>query len=497
MASLTRPDHSASQRAHTHLLEDYGPSRRRGRAIRTNLAERFPDRTADEIEDAVQTALQRFLADREASEFTEPARVFAWLRTVAYRAMVRELESRRRAVSTDPTGPVLEGETSEEPGPAAELLAIEEEGELKVLVEEVAATLSESRRQVFALWAAGKRRAEISEQLDISDRAAKKALEEIMRSAREVMARQTGGGCEEGEPLVLRLTCGLAAAGEAARARLHIQHCGRCSAFSEELAAWKEKVPAVLPPVAIEVAHPGLLGRTAGRVGEAVGSAKRHALGGGAQMKQQATLATYGRAPDPTPFIGTRPGTVVAVVAGCMAIGGGAATICSQPGVDPLGAAQELFSGGPEEPAKEPSPPKAEEPATPPAAEEPAEEPVIAPVYGTEEEPEPEPSTSTPSTDQPHEEAHSTEHEATKVEPAVSEPEEVVVEEAAPPPPEQSFEPASPEYPAVESSPSSTSSSSSSSSSSPSTTSSGSESSSSAAEPAAVPKNEATQFGGP
>lgn len=125
------------------------------------------------------------------------------------------------------------------------------------------------------------------------------------------------------------------------------------------------KVPAVLPPVAIEVTHPGLLGRTAGRVGEAVGSAKRHVLGGGAQIKQQATLATYGRAPDPTPFIGTRPGTVVAVVAGCIAIGGGAATICSQPGVDPLGAAKDLLLGSSEEAAEGPSALKAEEPAAP------------------------------------------------------------------------------------------------------------------------------------
>jgi len=441
----------------------------------------------------VQAACQKFLADSDAVGFTEPPRIYAWLRTAAYREMVHELEGQTRMTAADPNGSLLETEASDEPGPVADLMEIEKQAELKILVEQVSSTLSDSRRQVFVLWAAGRRRPEIAEQLGISDRAVKKALEEVMRNAREVLTRQTGGGCAEGESLVLRLTCGLAAAGEAVRARLHLQHCGRCSAFSEELAAWKDKVPAVLPPVAVEVAHPGLLGRVVGRVGEAVGSARRHVLGGGAQIKQQATLATYGRAPDPTPFIGTRPGTVAAVVAGCLAIGGGAATICSQPGVDPIGAAADLFSGTSEETAKEPSPPKAEEPAVPPPAEEPAEEPVVAPVYGTEEAAESEPSKSTPSEAQPHEGSSSKEHEATAVEPAVSEPEEVAVEEATPPPPEQSFEAASPEYPAVESSSPSTSSS----SSSPSTSSSGSESSSSAAEPAAVPKNEATQFGGP
>ncbi|OJU79685.1 MAG: hypothetical protein BGO11_18490 [Solirubrobacterales bacterium 70-9] len=491
---MASPSHAPDLRQPALLLEEFGPGRQRGQMLRRQLAERFPGRLADEVEDAVQTACQKFLGNADAAGFTEPARAYAWLRTAAYREMVHELEGQTRTIAADPTGSLLEGEASDQPGPVAELMEIEEQTELEILVEEVASKLSDSRRRVFALWAAGRKRPEIAEQLGLSDRAVKKALEEVMRSAREVLTSRTGGGCAEGESLVLRLTCGLAAAGEEVRARLHLQHCGRCSTFSEELAAWKDRVPAVLPPVAVEVARPGLLGRAVGRVGEAVGSARRHVLGGGSQIKQQATLATYGRTPDPTPLIGTRPGTVAAVVAGCLAIGGGAATICSQPGVDPLGAAKDLISGTSGEAAKEPTPPKAEEPAAPPAAEEPAEEPVVGPVYGAEEATESQPSTSTSSETQPHEESSPTEHEQPAVEPAVSEPEEVVVEEASPPPAEQSFEPASPEYPAVESS---SSSSSSGSSSSPSTPSSGSESSSSAAKAAAVPKNEATQFGGP
>ncbi len=447
----------------------------------------------------MQTACQKFLGNADAAGFTEPARAYSWLRTAAYREMVHELEGQTRTIAADPTGSLLEGEASGQPGPVAELIEIEEKAELEILVEEVSSKLSDSRRRVFALWAAGRNRPEIAEQLGLSDRAVKKALEEVMRSAREVLTRRTGGGCVEGESLVLRLTCGLAAAGEEVRARLHLQHCGRCSAFSEELAAWKDRVPAVLPPVAIEVARPGLLGRAVGRVGEAVGSAKRHVLDGGSHIKQQAAIATYGRAPDPTPLTGARPGTVVAIVAGCLAIGGGAATICAQPGVDPLGAAKDLIAGTSEEPAEERAPPKSEEPAPPPAQEEPSEEPAVTPVYAPAEESRaPEESTSSPgpSEAQGKEEPSPKEEKAPSVEHALSEPEEVVVEETTPPPPEQSFEPASPEYPAVESSPS-TSSSSASTSSSPSTSSSGSESSSSKAEPTAVPKNEATQFGGP
>jgi RNA polymerase sigma factor (sigma-70 family) len=467
--------------------------------LRRQLAERFPGRPADEVEDAVQTACQKFLGNADAAGFTEPARAYAWLRTAAYRELVHELEGHTRTIAADPTGSLLEGEASDQPDPVAELLEIEEQAELKILVEEVSSMLSDSRRQVFALWAAGRKRPEIAEQLGLSDRAVKKALEEVMRSAREVLTRRTGGGCAEGESLVLRMTCGLAAAGEEVRARLHLQHCGRCSSFSEELAAWKDKVPAVLPPVAIEVARPGLFGRAVGRVGEAVGSAKRHVLDGGTHVKQQAAIATYGRTPDPTPLTGARPGTVVAVVAGCLAIGGGAATICAQPGVDPLGAAKDLIAGTSEEPAQEPASPKSEEPAPPSTQEEPSEEPAVTPVYAPEESKEAEESTSSsaPSEAQTKEEPSPKEEKAPSVEHAVSEPEEVVVEEATPPPPEQSFEPSSPEYPAVESSPSTSSSSASTSSSSPSSSSSGSESSSSKAEPAAVPKNEATQFGGP
>jgi len=52
---------------------------------------------------------------------------------------------------------------------------------------------------------------------------------------------------------------------------------------------------------------------------------------------------------DPTPFAAARPGTVAAVLASCVTIGGGAATYCVNEGLDPIGAATGLIAS-PQEP---------------------------------------------------------------------------------------------------------------------------------------------------
>lgn len=177
------------------LLEDYGRDRGRGRALRAQLADRFPDRSEDEVEEAVQSACQSFLDD--APGITDPGRAYAWLRTASYRAMLRQLQAQRRMAPADPTDAVIGAAVADGPGPVDELIALEEDTELGLLVEEVASSLPDQRRQVFALWAAGRRRPEIAAELGMSERAVKKALEKIMREAREVLARRVGGGCEE------------------------------------------------------------------------------------------------------------------------------------------------------------------------------------------------------------------------------------------------------------------------------------------------------------
>lgn len=449
------------------LLEDYGREGHRGRRLRSQLKERFPRHSEEEIEDAVQTACRCFL---DADGINDPGSAYAWIRTVAFRSLSHEYRAQGRLVSLqsaegEPGGAVPD----KRPGPVEELIDLEDTAELEILVQEIASSLSDQRRQIFTLWAAGRKRPEIAAELRLSERAVKRGLEDVMRQAREVLARRTGGGCAEGESLVLRFSCGLAGAGEAIRVRAHMKQCRSCSSFAEQLENWRDKVGVILGPAAMEVAHPGLVGRVVGRAGEAVSSVKRHVLDGAGQVKQQAA-AGYARTPDPTPLAGVRPGTVVAVVASCLAVGTGAATYCAQQGVDPLAAATDLIAGTEEEKEQVP----AEEEARTPVVETPAEA-VTGPTYQPAEE-----SQAPAETESPERTEEPAEHRAEPDPEPEPEPEPEVT-----PPPEQSFEPASPDYTATESTSSETSSSSS------------SGTTSEASHAKAVPANEAPQFGGP
>jgi RNA polymerase sigma factor (sigma-70 family) len=449
------------------VLRSLGREGERGRRLRAQLAGRFPGRPDEEIEDAVQSACRSFLA--EAEGISEPGRIYAWIRTAAHHALLREIEHHGRERATDPVELGRADSLVEKSGPADELISIEEDMELGALVGEVADSLTGRRRDVLALWGAGHARPEIAARLGVSERVVKRDLLAIMDEARLVLAREAGGGCLEGEPLVLRLTYGLASAGEAAQARLHLDRCPRCSGLAGRLEAWREKAGALLPGLpAVEATDPGTLARAANRAGHTLGSLRRHILGGGAQVKQQAAAAAaHSPNVDPTPLAGSRPGTAAAIVASCLAIGGGAAGYCAQQGVDPLGAAGDLIGvGGEGEPTPAAPAPEPSEPL--PAATTPAEE---APVY--EPAPAPEEVESAPA---PEAEPEA----ATEQEP---EPEPEPAPEPEPTPPEATFEPSAPvtsppseevvAEPATESTPAVK------------------------AKPAPVPSGDAPQFGGP
>jgi RNA polymerase sigma factor (sigma-70 family) len=389
----------------------------RGGKLRTQLASLHPNRSAEEIEAAVQAACERFVDKAEG--ISAPGQVYTWIRTTAHRVLNRHAGYERHEIPVDPTGVTLQSIVSEDPGPEKELIAGEDEADLERLAQEVTSSLSERRRNVLALHGAGFRRPEIASRLGLPESTVKYDLYEIISEARVALAELTGGGCERGEPLVLRFACGLASSAESVQARLHLSRCRRCGLFSERLDAWREKAGALLPVPAAEGASPGLLERLAHRAADGISSVKQQVLGGAAQVKQQAS-ATYYRAVDPTPLAAARPGTVAAVLASCVTIGGGAATYCVNQGVDPLGAAIGLIAGT-QEPEPRSSSPSSETteaapavpPATPPVSEEPATTEATPPPAEAEHKPQPEP---------------------------------------PPPPPEQSFEPSSPDYPAAESS---------------------------------------------
>lgn len=402
MDALARISTIADPDAPEAVLRSLAREGERGRLLRAQLAARFPARSEEEIEDAVQSACRSFLA--EAEGISEAGRVYAWIRTAAYHALLRELEHQGWERAVDPVELGRAKSLTEEAGPAEELIALENEAELGALVREVADSLSERRQKILALWGAGHNRSEIAARLDLSERAVKRDLLAIMEEARVVLAREVGGGCLVGEPLVLRLAYGLATSAEAAQARLHLGRCRRCSGLTERLEAWRERAGAVLPVPAAETASPGLVERVVSHGAHAIGSVKQQILGGGSQVSQQAAVGVYARAVDPGPLAGIRPGAVAALVAGCLAVGGGA-TYCAEQGVDPLGAAKNLIAGTQEgEPSPSPSPPAVTEPATatpPPTSEEasPVETTVTAPPAESPEpqpeaEPEPEPEAS-------------------------------------------------------------------------------------------------------
>lgn len=149
-----------------------------------------------------------------------------------------------------------------------------------------------------------------------------------------------------------------------------------------------------------------LLERTVQRSVEALASFKQQVGEAGAQLKQHASTAYY-RAVDPTPLAAARPGTVAAVVASCVAVGGGAATYCVEQGMNPLGAASGLIAS-------------TDEPEAPPPEELPDPAPVYTPAEASPESEEtpapesepppaekaPEPKPEKPSPGDPYEPVH-------------------------------------------------------------------------------------------
>jgi RNA polymerase sigma factor (sigma-70 family) len=407
---MDRSHSTATVSANAELLRSFVQGER-GAKLRSQLETLHPEASTVEIEGAIQTACDRFVDKAEG--ISAPGQVYAWIRTTAQRVLNEEDDHHARELAVDPTDHKLQELATEEPNPEEELISSEDEAELATLVEEVADSLPGRKRDVLALYGAGYKRPQIASRLGLNDSTVKRDLVDILDQARAAIARKAGGGCRRGEPLVLRAAYGLATSAECEQARTHMARCRRCEVLSERLEAWRERVPVLLPAPAVEQASPGVLERLGHRAVDQLAAVKEQILGSASQLKQQ-TAATYYRAVDPTPLAAARPGTVAAVVAGCLTIGGGAATYCVEQGVDPLGAATGLIAGT-EEPKPTDSVPASESPEStaivpPPPTE--SEEPVVSePAPQPEPDPQPEPS---------------------------------------PPPPEQSFQPSSPDYPATE-----------------------------------------------
>lgn len=373
-----------------------------GGRLHAELARWHPQCSHDEIDDAIQTACN--YAAGGGCDGTSEGAVYTWLRITAHRWLQRELATRRE-LPVDPASNVLDNDRR---AASAEQQAIElaDARDGQALVERVIAALSDRQRTILALHLAGRNRPQIAAQLALTDRTVKREIERIMATARAELGELAGGGCDDGEPLVVRLACGLADNAQAIRARVHLASCDRCADLSRALEGWREKAGALLPLPATETARPGIVERAVHGAADGLARAKQQladtaaglrqgVVDGGAQLKQQAG-ATYYRALDPTPLAGARPGAAATVIAGCLAIGGGA-SYCAQQGLDPLDAATGLIA--PDTDRDRPKaktrpadkPPPVETVATPPPAPAPDPEPAPAPAPAPEPEPEPTP----------------------------------------------------------------------------------------------------------
>lgn len=160
----------------------------RGEILRRQLRARHPERTREEIEDAIQTACKCFIDETDG--ITAPGKVYKWIRMVAHRSLNRERNRLDRQIPVDPSGGGLESVAGNAPSPEQEVIDREDEIDLAALTATVASALPERQRDVFALWGAGYKRPEIATHLGVTLRTVRRDLLEILEQA-----RMTGPAC--------------------------------------------------------------------------------------------------------------------------------------------------------------------------------------------------------------------------------------------------------------------------------------------------------------
>jgi RNA polymerase sigma factor (sigma-70 family) len=277
---------------------------------RKGFSRQFIDRHGDELFATAALEYSRKLAEGE--EIESPA---AWLVTCAWQRTKDQLRAEARrpaAVSADECNPVVD-----EAGQNPEYVLLEED-RLRQVRDAVNELPIRQRRLLALSYFEGLTVREAARQLHWHSSKAQRAHEGARRRLHELLGVSSADDLEVEIGLAAYLSVAAGSNGN-------------------------------------------LVERTAQRSAETLASFKQQIGEAGAQLKQH-TSTTYYRAVDPTPLAAARPGTVAAMIASCVAIGGGAATYCAERGVDPLGAVQGLIASTPE---PEPSASAPSEPFTP------------------------------------------------------------------------------------------------------------------------------------
>jgi RNA polymerase sigma factor (sigma-70 family) len=382
---------SPPARQHPHELLDWLLRNGRREEICATVV-RITGAPAELVEDALQDVCR---VATSKCRGTSRGEVYNWLLKATLRrtAKLRGRSRHRREILVDLSDDPRFAGTAD--GADVEVLARERERELAVVAGTVVAKLNERQRNVAALHSRRVPAREIAKRLGTSERSVKRLREQTFARARQALVEAAGGGCERGEPLISRFSFGLATPRERTDAQLHLAGCERCGALYQRLELVHEKIAALLPmPVVGGGADPGLV--------EQAGHTTAH---GFAQVKQQLAevagyakhhaIAGYTRAVEYTPMATVRPGAAATAIAGCLAVGGGAAGYCIDRSVDPVTGFVDIIQPAPTEsqpPGSEQQPvaePLSQPPATPPPA------PAPAPAE-SQPTPQPEPKASTP-----------------------------------------------------------------------------------------------------
>jgi RNA polymerase sigma factor (sigma-70 family) len=200
-------------------------------------------------------------------------------------------------------------------------------------VREIVSELSDRARSIVKLrFFFDRTPDEIQGMLSISSRVYRRELERAMRYISERYELvQEGTFCDSRRSLILAYVAGIAGPNRVREAREHLATCPGCARWALEMREAADRVAAALPPVVLvdASAHghlPALVDSVRDRVGDVAASVKQHA----AALISRTDPGLAG------PASGVRPGAAVALVAGCLAAGGGA-TYCVVEGIPGLG----------------------------------------------------------------------------------------------------------------------------------------------------------------
>src|SRR5919109_2600011 len=303
------------------------------------------------VEDALQDVCERTVfTDKCRAENERQVWLWLWVVTLHHIRELRDRAQQRREVAVDPDSALLERLGTSD-GADVEVLERERQRELGELVRTAVKGLNERQQQVAALRSRDLSGREIAAHLGTSERRVKHLKAETYERARDSLVGAAGGGCEEGEQLVARFWFGLASASERSETQLHLSVCERCTTLNERLGLMHEKIAALLPVPAAAQADPGLVECTLHKTTKALAHAKQQLADAAGHAKQHAA-AGYARTVEYTPIASVRPGAAATAIAGCLALGGGAAGYCIDKGVDPFTGLVDVVQRSPAKPAQ-------------------------------------------------------------------------------------------------------------------------------------------------